>query len=174
MVQLLATISIIAALFGAAISFVGALLFIFFKHRIAPLQENLAEQRFLYASLLAAIFACLVLIVFPFYSGNTATLSADSYGNESYEAADTSSTLIEANGAKVAILFVLPVVFSAIPFLFSRLRMRPTIEGLCALFIGGQVAMGMSGYGIFFVFSPSALFMVIAGILALSSSKKAV
>jgi hypothetical protein len=127
---------------------------VFLPHRCAPLVRNRPEQLAIGFSILLACIGSFLLFVIPAYSGSSG-----------------SRTFIEVNGPSVIPLFTIPVLFAFVPLVFWRVRVRAAIEGLCAFLLGGQAAIGMSGYGLFF--GPSGAAMVVAGILAMRTKNAA-
>ena len=163
------------ALLAAAAVFGGALLALFaliraafWRFRPAPLLANRGELWAVNASLVAAVLGSCWLLFGPAYSGAIHSASLSSSGAISESVTHTTETFVEANGTGVIPLLTLPVLFTLLPFAFWRFRPRPIVEACCALLLGGQAAVGMSGYGLFF--APSGFIMLIAGVLASRSN----
>lgn len=166
-------LSLAAASAGALLAICGALIAAFARNRIKLLRHNRLERTALFCSIGLAVLATTLLMVLPFYAGvsstSTITVGPDGFSQVVSESNRSwfSRTLVGVNGPVVVVLIAAPILIAGLPLLFSRLRMRPAIEGCCALLLGGQALMGMSGYGVFF--GPSALVMVTASVFALNS-----
>nr|MBV6628674.1 hypothetical protein [Oceanococcus sp. HetDA_MAG_MS8] len=81
---------------------------------------------------------------------------------------NTSSAYYQTNGSDVIAPFTVPIVFTLIPWLFFKLRPRPLVECLMAMFLSALLfASVFSLWGL--AFSPSALFMLCAASVALRS-----
>lgn len=160
----------IAFIGGALLMVLGFAISLFSRTRLTKLFANRPEYIALFTSILLALAGFTALLVVPVYQGT------ETQGQISIESAtgitisesttkETSKSFVEVNGIAVLPLFIAPVFIALLPLLFFSLGIRPVVEGFCALLLGGQAALGMTGYGTFF--GPSAVVMVIAGILAL-------
>jgi|GEM_PF-4736108 len=163
----------IAFVGGALLIVIGFGFSLFRRTQLTKLFANRPESIALATSIFLAVVGFTVLLVAPLYQGTeTRTqISLDSaagviIGESKTE--ETSKSFVGVNSIAVLPLFIAPVFIALLPLLFFNLGIRPVVEGICALLLGGQAAIGMSGYGAFF--GPSGLVMVIAGILALRSS----
>jgi hypothetical protein len=163
LLTVLALLAAAAVLFGALLALVGAVRAAL-QFRPAPFGSNRPEAWALAAAVLAAVLGCLWLFVGPAYVGFVGSGSISSSGATAISAVETTRSFYSVNGPKVIPLFVLPVLIALAPFGSRSWRTRPIVYGLCALLLGGQAAVGISGYGLFF--APSGALMVLAGILA--------
>jgi hypothetical protein len=142
----------LGAFIGGTLVFVAGLIgAVLLPSRYLPLVRNRSEQLALGFSIVFACIGCFLLFTLPVYSGTNG-----------------SKTFIEVNGSYLIPFFIAPLTFAVFPLLFFRGRFRPAIEGLCAILLGVQAAVGMSGYGLFF--GPSGITMVLAGILSIKSN----
>lgn len=162
----------IALIGGALLTVIGFGLSLFRRSQLTKLFANRPESIALFTSIFLAVAGFTALLVVPVYQGT------ETQGQISIESAtgitisesttkETSKSFVEVNGIEVLPLFIAPVFIALLPLLFFSLGIRPAVEGICALLLGGQAAIGMTGYGTFF--GPSAVVMVIAGTLALRS-----
>lgn len=160
-------LALIAILGGALLTLIALGRIAFWRFRPAPLFANRAELSALGTALTAAILGSVWLFVGPAYSEATHTMSVSSSGAVAQSVTESSRSFYEVNGPMVIPLLIVPVAFALLPFGFFRWRGRPIAQGFCALLLGAQAAIGMSGYGLFF--APSGAIMLLAGILALSA-----
>ncbi|WP_372987404.1 hypothetical protein [Marinobacter sp.] len=166
----------IAFIGGALLIVIGVGFSLFRRTQLTKLFANRPESIALFTSIFLAVAGFTALLVAPVYQG-TETRSqisiepATGITISESTTEETSKSFVEVNGIEVLPLFIAPVFIALLPMLFFNLGIRPAVEGICALLLGGQAAIGMSGYGTFF--GPSGLVMVIAGILALRSSNAA-
>ena len=135
------------------------------RFRPIPLFTNRTELLVLSASLIAAVIGSVWLFFGPGYMGTTYTVIQSSNGSVARSVVENSRSFYEVNDRSMIFLFVVPVLFALLPFLFYRSRARPIVQGVCAFFLSIQAAIGMSGYGLLFM--PSGFLMVIATIVAL-------
>lgn len=150
-----------AVLGGLLLAIIAFCRIAIWRFRPARLFANRAELWALGTSLAAAIAGSVWLFVGPAYS----VMSVSSSGTVTQSVTESSVSFYEINGPAVVPLFTVPVVFAVLPFGLFRCRVRPIVQGLCAFLLGGQAAIGMSGYGL--LFSPSGVIMLLAGIFAL-------
>lgn len=166
----------IAFVGGALLMVIGFAFSLFRRTQLTKLFANRPEYIALFTSIFLSVAGFTALLVVPMYQGT------ETQGQISIDAGtgitvsqstteETSKSFVEVNGIAVLPLFIAPVFIALLPLLFFSLGVRPAVEGFCALLLGGQAAIGMSGYGTFF--GPSAVVMVIAGILALRSHNAA-
>jgi hypothetical protein len=155
-----------AILASLLVTIVALVRIVIWRFRPMPLFTNRAELIALSASLVAAVIGSVWLFVGPGYSGTTYTATLSTSGAITRSVAEHSRSFYEVNGDPAVIfLFVVPVAFALLPFVFFRSRARPVVQGICAFLLSIQAGIGMSGYGLFFM--PSGFIMVIACILAL-------
>lgn len=167
LITALSLFALIAVVGGLLLTLIAFSRIAFWRFRPTPLFANRVELWTVSASLAAAILGSVWLFVSPGYSGVTYTMSISSSGAVANTVTESSRSFYEANGPKVIPLFTVPVAFALLPLGFFRSRIRPIIQGLCAVLLGGQGIIGMSGYGLFF--APSGAIMLLAGILALTA-----
>lgn len=165
LITALSLFALVAVIGGLLLVLIAFSRIAFWHFRPAPLFANRAELWTLSASLAIAILGSVWLFVGPAYSGATHTMSISSSGTVAQTVTESSRSFYEVNGPKAIPLFTVPVAFALLPFSFFRSRIRPIIQGFCAFLLGGQAAIGMSGYGLFY--APSGAIMLLAGILAL-------
>ena len=166
----------IAFIGGALLIVIGLGFSLFRQNQLTKLFANRPESIALFASIVLAVAGFTALFVAPVYQGTKiqSQISVDTTaGITTIESTseETSKSFVGANGIELLPLFIAPVFITLLPLLFFQLSIRPAIEGISALLLGGQAAIGMSGYGAFF--GPSGVAMVIAGILALRSRNAA-
>lgn len=157
---LLATVVV---LFGALLALVASVRAVL-HFQPAPFGSSRPEVYALAAAVLAAVLGCLWLFLGPAYAGSSGNGSISPSGTVAHSTSEATLSFYAVNGPKVIPLFVLPVLVALAPFGARRWRTRPIIYGLCALLLGGQAAIGISGYGL--LFAPSGALMLLAGILA--------
>ncbi|WP_036132112.1 hypothetical protein [Marinobacter nitratireducens] len=173
MLKVLFVSSAIAFIGGALLIFIGLGFFLFRRTQSTKLFANRPEFIALLTSIFLAVAGFTALLVAPVYQGTETRTQVSiepatgvTFGESTTE--KTRKSFVEVNGIEVLPLFIAPVFIALLPMLFFKLGIRPVVEGICALLLGGQAAIGMTGYGTFF--GPSGLVMVIAGILALRSN----
>ncbi len=162
------------------------------------LSQNRSEGGLLVASVVAGIFGCAWLFLAPAYVGSSCSVSMPSHNSvvtttrekgtssngESIEVVSSFSSVrsvgssadcepktksfYEANGPKVIAPFTIPLALTLLPFVFYALRVRPIVEAFMATILGGQMAIGMSLYGV--AFGPSGVLMLLAALAALRTN----
>ena len=165
--RLLALLAAVAVVGGALLALVAVVRTVFWRFRSAPLHTSRIELWVLVASVAAAVLASLWLVVGPFYSGFSGSGSVSLGGSVQFTAVAGTRSFFAVNGPKVIPLLALPVLIALVPFSVARRGARAVVQGICALLLGGQAVIGMSGYGMFF--APSGVLMLAAGILALNN-----
>ncbi|MGR9043646.1 MAG: hypothetical protein ACU83N_00025 [Gammaproteobacteria bacterium] len=123
------------------------------------------------------ICGSIVLFVVPAYEGGgivtrTAIDSDGKITTEVLSSGSGSETFLEVNGPAVIPLFSIPILIPILPIIGRRSMFRPLLHGVSAFLLGGQAAIGISGYGL--AFAPSSLAILIAGIAALIARKESV
>ena len=165
--RFLALLAAVAVVGGALLALVAVARMAIWRFCSAPLHTSRIELCVLAASVAAAVFASLWLVVGPFYSGFSGGGSVSLGGSVTLLAVSGTRSFYSVNGPKVIPLLALPVLVALVPFAVARRGARAAVQGACALLLGGQAVIGMSGYGTFF--APSGVLMLAAGILALNN-----
>jgi hypothetical protein len=165
--NVLALLAVVAVVGGALLALVAMARSFIWRFRSAPLYASRIELSALAASVAAAVLAVLWLLVGPFYSGFSGSGSISLGGTASLSAVAGTRSFYAVNGTKVIPFLALPILIALVPFAAARRGARAAVQGLCALLLGGQAVIGMSGYGL--LFAPSGVLMLAAGILALNN-----
>lgn len=179
MINVLSLMSVIGLLGGLLLVLAAPFRIALSPSCIPRLQKQRLEFWMLMASVILGTLGSVSLFTVPYYAGSavTASLSVTIGSNGDIIAASstpTSSheigrTFFQVNSHPLVLaLATVPLAFTLIPYVFAGKRLRPVIEGLCAMLLGGQMFIGMSGYGI--IFGPAALAMFLAGTVAITSS----
>lgn len=161
----LALLAVVAVVGGALLALIAVARSFMWRFRSAPLHASRIELAALTASVAAAVLAVLWLVVGPFYSGYSGSGSVSLEDAVSLSAVADTRSFFAVNGANVIPFLTFPVLIALVPFAAARRGARAGVQGLCALLLGSQAFIGISGYGLFF--APSGVLMLAAGILAL-------
>lgn len=119
-------------------------------------------------ALVASAAATIYLFFAPFYQG-IITVQTES----GVQTIQVTKTVVQVNGSRAIILLVGATLISSVPFLvaFARPSLQRLVTGVCALLllafsIAGSLTIGLA-------FMPSAILLLVAGIVSLFIRKDA-
>ncbi|MDX1456234.1 MAG: hypothetical protein R3276_01520 [Marinobacter sp.] len=170
--QLLWLVAEILAVASLGLMLIAMLRIVFFRFRPPPFHPASLEHWLLIGSILAVLVTALY-----FHTGwqpETIQISIQRLGDGTtvynQSVAEPARLRLEWSGIGAFFMFlVLPLMIAMLAWSMKRTRIRPILYGVCALLMVGQSAIGMSGYGLFYL--PAALFLLLAGGRALTKQR---